>query len=384
MTRSDDFNKWLERQQFSNYDSLTGAFRESQNIGRFLRDARTLDSAIRAAYGPLYDIRRSELYSLSRTMSEVMQPWMRVTESLQDFRMPTFAEYASPLSGYLEAYEAASRYPTLHIADEVQKSIQTITTPWLNAVNEMQPVQGLVGLYGIGSALRDLSAYSLDLTDGLRLDLGDWREVTLPQNIEDDPIERASFYETLGFNPGLTAFPNDAFEQLITESGVRTPDVPMLEDYYPVPTSEEIEEQGFERTNRAHDLIIRFETHLREFISELMEGEIGQNWVKQRISSNMRTQWEEKQRRDLNQRNQALPLIAYADFTDYVVIICRNDNWIDLFESTFERKQSVQESFYRLFPIRLATMHARIITQDDELYLHVETRRILKAIGIAD
>jgi hypothetical protein len=27
-------------------------------------------------------------------------------------------------------------------------------------------------------------------------------------------------------------------------------------------------------------------------------------------------------------------------------------------------------------------MHARIITQDDELYLHVETMRLLKAIGV--
>ena len=27
-------------------------------------------------------------------------------------------------------------------------------------------------------------------------------------------------------------------------------------------------------------------------------------------------------------------------------------------------------------------MHARLITQDDELYLYVETKRILAAIGI--
>jgi hypothetical protein len=27
-------------------------------------------------------------------------------------------------------------------------------------------------------------------------------------------------------------------------------------------------------------------------------------------------------------------------------------------------------------------MHARIITQDDELFLHVEVKRLLRAIGI--
>ena len=384
MTKIDEFNRRLERQRLSNYDSLARFLRESQSISRALGGAHALDSVIRAAYSPLYDIRRSELDRLSRTMSEVTQPWMRVTESLQNFRVPIFAEYESPLRKYLDAYEAASRYPSVQIADEVQKSIQTISTPWFSVVNEMQSVQGLVGLYGIGSALRDLSAYSLDLTDGLRLDLGDWREVTLPQDIEDDPIERASFYEGLGFNTDLTAFPNEAFEQLITEAGVRTPDVSLLEDYYPVPTSEEIEEQGFERTNRAHDMLLRFETHVRKFISERMEEEIGPNWIRQRIPGNIRAQWEEKQRSDSNRSNQALPLIAYADFTDYVDIICRNDNWRGLFESTFERKQFVQESFIRLFPIRRAAMHARIITQYDELYLHVETRRILKAIGVVD
>ena len=383
MTRIDEFNRRLERQRLSNYDSLARFLRESQSISRVLGGAHGLDSVFRAAYGPLHDIRRSELDRLSRTMSEEMQTWTRVTESLQNFRVPTFAEYESPLRKYLDAYEAASRYSMVQIADEVQKSIQTISTPWLSVTNEMQSVQGLVGLYGIGSALRDLSAYSPELTDGLRLDLGDWREVTLPRYIEDDPYERASFYEDLGFNTDLTRFPNEAFEQLITEAGVRTPDISLLEDYYPVPTSEEIEEQGFERTNRAQDLLLRFETHVREFISERME-EIGQNWIWQRIPGSMRAQWEEKKRRDSNQSNQDSPLIAYADFTDYVDIICQNDNWSDLFESTFVRKQSIQESFVRLFPIRLAAMHARIITQDDELYLHVETRRILKAIGVAD
>ena len=384
MTRQDDFNRRLDRQRLSNYDISNRFVGEIQSIERLLGAARPFDSVIRVAYGPLYDIRRTGLDELFRATSGVTQEWMRVTESLQNFQVPTFAEYESSLRKYLDVYEAAPRYPIVQIANEVQRWMQTISTPWLNVGNEMQSVQGVVGLYGIGSALRDLSAYSLDLTDGLRLDLGDWREVTLPEDIEDDPLERASFYEDLGFNIDLTAFPNETFEQLITEAGVRAPDVSLLEDYYPVPTSEEIEEQGFERTNRAQDLLMRFETHVREFISERMEEEIGQNWIRQRIPGSMRVQWEGKKRRDSNQSNQALPLIAYADFTDYVVIICQNDNWSDLFESTFVRKQSIQESFVRLFPIRLAAMHARIITQDDELYLHVETRRILKAIGVED
>ena len=106
----------------------------------------------------------------------------------------------------------------------------------------------------------------------------------------------------------------------------------------------------------------------------------GSSWMRQRIPGDMRSKWHEKQSQDTGA--QHWPTIAYADFTDYVTIITRNDNWRDLFAAIFDNKISVQESFRRLYPIRLATMHARTITQDDELYLYVETKRILAAIGI--
>ena len=68
-------------------------------------------------------------------------------------------------------------------------------------------------------------------------------------------------------------------------------------------------------------------------------------------------------------------MIAYADFTDYVLVICRRDNW-RIFKRYFGREESVRESFQRLYPIRLDTMHARQITHEDELFLYVETRRL--------
>ncbi|NIA70462.1 hypothetical protein HBA54_17840 [Pelagibius litoralis] len=60
------------------------------------------------------------------------------------------------------------------------------------------------------------------------------------------------------------------------------------------------------------------------------------------------------------------PLIAYADFTDYHLIVCRRDNWREVFSAFFQREENVWESFQRLHLIRLDTMHARPITQDDE------------------
>ncbi|TYO64484.1 hypothetical protein FXV83_21665 [Bradyrhizobium hipponense] len=77
---------------------------------------------------------------------------------------------------------------------------------------------------------------------------------------------------------------------------------------------------------------------------------------------------------------QIEPLIAYADFTDYIKIIERSDNWKRVFAAAFNRRESVQESFFRLFPIRISVAHARIITLDDEMYLKVEMHRLSKAI----
>ncbi len=43
---------------------------------------------------------------------------------------------------------------------------------------------------------------------------------------------------------------------------------------------------------------------------------------------------------------------------------------------TFRREEDVRESFQRLHPLRIATMHARLLTQDDEVFLSVEVKRI--------
>ena len=75
-----------------------------------------------------------------------------------------------------------------------------------------------------------------------------------------------------------------------------------------------------------------------------------------------------------------MPLIAYADFTDYVLVICKADNWREVFEGHFDRPESVRESFQRLHPIRLDTMHARPIGQDDELLLYVEVKRLVRVV----
>jgi hypothetical protein len=76
------------------------------------------------------------------------------------------------------------------------------------------------------------------------------------------------------------------------------------------------------------------------------------------------------------------PLIWYADFTDYEPIITRADNWKAIFVHFFQRAEHVRESLQRLYLPRLATMHARPLTQDDELFVYVELKRIVQRFSI--
>jgi hypothetical protein len=115
-----------------------------------------------------------------------------------------------------------------------------------------------------------------------------------------------------------------------------------------------------------------------------MKAAFGEHWIKHRVPGEMRKSWQDKRQKAQDNGGKNWSLIAYADFTDYETIITRNDNWSAVFKSVFDRPELVRESFQRLYPIRLCTMHARIITQDDELYLHVETMRLLKAIGVTN
>lgn len=142
------------------------------------------------------------------------------------------------------------------------------------------------------------------------------------------------------------------------------------------------QEAAFARTNAAHDRLQRFETRLRQFIDEQMTKACGDQWIKHRVPGPIRQSWIEKREKARAKGEADHPLIAYADFSDYVPIITQKNNWNEVFEPVFRRPTFVQESFQRLYPIRICTMHARMITHDDEIYLYVEIKRVLSAIGV--
>lgn len=261
------------------------------------------------------------------------------------------------------------------------RAAEQMHTPWMRLDDMKGSLSGFVGIQSMGQLLRDLKPFEDVVSFNLRDQLGDWRNT-----IEFDDValldiqKRSDFYRSQGFNEALTDFPTEAFEESIEIAG--------LNDSYLVDSSSEQhlsevdseQEAGFLRTNAAHNRLMRFETKIRNFIVDRMHAQYGESWIKQRVPGDILKRWLAKQDKAREESGEEGPLITFADFGDYVQIITRSDNWEIIFAQVFKRQESVRESFNRLSPLRNCTMHARLISLDDELYLLVETKRLLQAI----
>ena len=382
------------RQLIGTLDTLRSAFEPLSAISRaidsdpgvraLLAAANRSHEALRLMLGPVEDLRRSGLLDAAGRLASDLQGINKLAAELQKrYRLPALAEAV----GYLQSPELRAIWKTLDRSREhtaaLQRAAASLTAPWLDTANALRSISGFCELQGIGHQLRQSAAFDLGATDRLRLVLGDWRgRMNWPVLIFTDPLARSDFYLERGLDPDLTGFPAVAFDQITTSAGLKDSPPRLLSDYSRDTDADlEDEEVGFARTNAAHDRLQRFETHLRRFIEQQLRGISGDNWLKQRVPPPIRKDWLEKQQKARDNGEPERPLIAYADFTHYEQIIIRKDNWRDVFASIFTRSTSVQESFQRLYPIRVCAMHARIVTQDDELYLYVETKRLLAAIG---
>jgi len=263
----------------------------------------------------------------------------------------------------------------------IQTAIKAMEMPSISVANITRSFRGSSELQRIGSIVQNFPTFDDKTSDILRMSLGDWRStISWPNGIFEDSTIRSSFYIRQGFNPALTEIPASAFQEGLNIARLRDRKLSESTDT----DYRFIDEGGLQRNNRAYYQLQRFEIMVRCFIEKNMIAAFGINWVKQQVPGDILRCWKEKREKAVNAGEPERQLIEYADFTDYRTIIVRNDNWESIFKPLFKRKDFVMESFQRLYPIRISTMHSRIITQDDELFLRVETKRIFKAIGFYD
>ena len=289
----------------------------------------------------------------------------------QLFRLPAASEL-----GLIAQEAMASSTLARHVQfsdDRLQSAMAKMHAPWLQLDAGARSAQAMTDIFAIGRGISSLPPYDQGFTDALRLDLGDWRdELAATDEYLIDPIWRSNTYVERGFNQELTNFTSSAFDEGLHIAG--------LLESEPAADVDDEDEEEVARARIAFEELRRFELALRRFIEEVMQETFGNDWMKRQLPPNMLDGWTEKKEKAIRAGEVEQALIDYADFSDYKSIIEKRDNWNQVFKHVFQRSDDVRESFQRLFPVRIATMHARLVTKDDHLLLLVETRRVLKAI----
>ena len=354
--------------------ALCDQLRAAERSFHILDENRQL---LRALEGPLDELRRAGIFetALCHELSRTQQ-WL--------------AEYSSrfqlPASGGISQLLAELRATSNVIFEDtaLRRAIESMQNPWLDTANRLGSVQRLVQLQGIGELISHDTTFDPAVAENLRTSLGDWREaITWPEEIWTDLGARADFYADLGFDPDLTDLPAPAFREASEITTIQSGRPSLVEDYGSPEASapDALEEKALARTREARDWLRGLEGNLRRFIDREMITAFGSGWPRRQLPDHKHHAW--KSKKDAAERAGApsRPLIAYADFTDYVPVICKRDHWETVFGPFFERPESIRESFQRLHPVRLDTMHARPITQDDELLLYVEAKRLLRRIA---
>lgn len=385
----DSIRKLLQSQQNLETDlkrlrDMAGLSSAQKEMNRFLEEHsriertlglvdaqnRILESAGVASKLGLEGLVRSDL-ELARSLyeSQFRHPGIEDTRRLLDELS------RGPINELLRANEDLT---------SVKRAIESMQTPWLHESSVLASTKGMTELIGIGQALKTMGSFDATFSQALREDLGDWRDtIQWPETIFTDSLERLDFYVDRGFDSALTEFPDTTFEEGLEVSGLNR-EPPTLITVYgtPIPPFEDSEEEGAaNRTNTAHDWLFRLETQLRHMIETAMSSHYGPEWARRQLPNGMYEQWLQKKEHAESGGAGSLPLIAYADFTDYERIVCKRDNWREVFVHIFGRQESVRESLQRLYPIRICTMHARIVSQADQLFLYVEVKRLYSAIS---
>ncbi len=303
--------------------------------------------------------------------------------SLKDFRVPGALEISRALESFGKG--VVTEWLEREKSQQIQwsKQFENIQSGWANIATEARSVRAFSELQGLGAALKSFDGFEHGLVAALRLDFGDWRApMAFDENILVEPIARKKLYVAQGFDAALTDFPEAAYSQGLALSGLSI-------DYYTdsdltafVPQDVDDEEAAaFRRAQYCFLMLHKLERRLRRFVNDAMTAKFGEHWAKHRLPGVVYSAWQEKAEKARANGETLDFLIEAADFTDYESIICRKDTFAELFKPYFRDASSVRESFNRLRPLRIATMHSRFVTKDDLLFLVAEATRLLRAMG---
>ncbi len=330
--------------------------------------------------GPIAEARRIGLFDPHSDRSKTI---MAATEARsiyeRTFRLPERTEFGTLIEQARQASAIADTLiASLQSTNAMHSAMESMTQPWLHIEQASQSTAALAKIVAIGDRLSHVLPYEAKLVDSLRPILGDWRDpISFANDAMVHPIFRTEFYAEKGLDPTLTDFPVVTFHEGAVIGGLESSREEVDREFS---TDDKEHDTDSARARKAFGQLRRFEVTVRAFIVAVMEEAFGEHWIKHKLPKDMRDKWNDNRKAEIDAGRSGRPLIEYADFSDYRMIIERADNWNTAFKPVFRRPEDIRESFQRLNPVRIATMHSRIVTLEDELLLMVETSRILKAI----
>lgn len=287
--------------------------------------------------------------------------------------------------GAIESYPVMDSLKAIGLSKEaLKRHLDFIDKSQFSAVSAAKSALGIVKTQGIDSFVNEMHTFNSDVLQSPWLALGDWRK---PDDrsfkIFNDYKFRQELYLDKRFDAHFLGIPDTTFMQATAVSGLRKPELEYNRDLpdflfnfkYPD------EKEAHYRTNKAHSLLTNLERTMRQFIDHNMTKILGHNWQDEHLPQGMLEKWKEKKNRKEKKKGPSRPVLEYSDFTDYIEIITKKKNWDSVFMVLFETKEDVQESFRRLFPLRLDTMHSRYISKNDQMLLYSETMRLFAKIN---
>lgn len=272
----------------------------------------------------------------------------------------------------------------------IRDEISGFLKPWAMEDSLLASARSMAEHVGIEKLLAMHDPFASRVSEILRSDFGDWRSAMSWDNVDlTDPTERFDFYREQGFDPSLFIAPPPARRREDEQEGSEEP-----KEITPAPRSESLatkfisvsDKKGFERNGVAYAMLNKLEVQLRRFIHRAMtDAFTDENWIKSQVDPKRVDEWRRAQETARKCRRPVGPLLDYCDFTDYIHIIGRRDNWPRAFERIFVRKESITESLQRLYPLRLATMHSHVnwISAQEIYLMDIELVRIYSAINAA-
>jgi len=178
-------------------------------------------------------------------------------------------------------------------------------------------------------------------------------------------------------NQEVNAPPRNAIEKLfqssqLYHSPIQAPDV--IDGY-------RYDSQRSVRMRDAYAIIYTFERNLRCFIEVTLSRFYGADWWNKGVPKGIRDRCEEEKNKDKNRSRKDFHPLQYSQIGQCLEIIVRGDNWNNIYQPIFHRKDRVQTCFGWILEARNPVSHSRQLTPSEYDRLRTSSGWLAEKMG---